>query len=341
MTIQMSAFDAVENETGVVIPAYLPEGVDSGAWDVMLRDTVEAFSRQVREAGRVCVVVDGPGPGGKLAEAIGRERGVQVISHARNRGKLGALRSGMLRLLEEEKLRYLAAADQDGDHFANELVNLVRAAQHVEKATATRDVMVLGRRISRHRPMGFLRGELEELADRMQLDALFYNASVTGKPLALEFATTIEEFPDFHSGYKLFSRATAEKVFTPEPELAGVSEDAYYRHSVEAVISVEAIVGGAHLAVVNRSTMDEQPMTTFGLLNRVQMIADTIIWPCKRLNVPGAFVEQWLRNHLPRILLATHAPEGRQELLAIRKLVLEAFGVPTREDEPIVRPEFI
>ena len=201
--------------------------------------------------------------------------------------------------------------------------------------------MVLGRRISRHRPMGYLRGELEELADRMLLDALHYDAAVTGRPLPLQFATTLEEFPDFHSGYKLFTRTTAARMFASEPWRIGLSDDCTYRHAVEAVLAVEAIKSGATLVVVNRSTIDEQPFTTFGRLNLRRMTADKIIWPCKRLQAPPEFVAQWLDNHLPRLQLGALAPEGKVELLAIRRLVREAFDLPDDGADDIMRPLFI
>ena len=68
--------------------------------------------------------------------------------------------------------------DADGDHFPNELVNLLRAANHITQSRGIEKLLVLGRRISRHRPMGYLRGELEELADRILLDALAYDATL-------------------------------------------------------------------------------------------------------------------------------------------------------------------
>ena len=71
------------------------------------------------------------------------------------------------------------------------------------------------------------------------------------------------------------------------------------------------------------------------------LAADMIIWPCKRLNVPGPFVAQWLTNHLPRLLLGTLVPQGRAELLAIRDHVLRAFDQPVEMGEEIVRPRFI
>jgi hypothetical protein len=197
----------------------------------------------------------------------------------------------------------------------------------------------LGRRSSKHRPMGFLRGELEELADRVLLDALAFRAAKSGEPLRMEYATTHEEYPDFHSGFKLYSRGVVEPVFLGEPELCALEPAAYYRHGCEAVAVVEALLAGARLALVARSTFNEQPVSAFGQYNRERLVADKIIWPCKRLGVPAPFVEQWLRNHLPRLLLNTLVPEGKQELLQIRRLVLQAFELP--EDELSWGPLFV
>jgi len=245
-------------------------------------------------------------------------------------------------LLRKADLEYVAVVDQDGDHFANELLNFIRAAQHIARHVGDDRIMILGRRISRHRPMGFLRGELEELADRVLLDALLYHAAVTNHPLRLEYAVALDEFPDFHSGYKLFGRSIAEHVFLKEPQLAGVSETCYYRHACEAVMVVEALEHGAYLGVVNRSTLNEQPISAFGLLDRSQLVADKIIWPCKRLNIPLPFVKQWMANHNPRLLLHTLAPDGREELERIRHLVIAAFaGEQGGEPEPILQPLFV
>ena len=190
--------------------------------------------------------------------------------------------------------------------------------------------------------MGFLRGELEELCDRMLLDALMYNAVVKQCPLALEYVFTLEEFPDFHSGYKLFSRSTAAAVFLSEPQQMGLSDDCYYRHAVEAVMVVEALEYGAYLGVVNRSTFNEQPLSTFGMLNRIQLAADKIIWPCKRLAIPLPFVKQWLANHLARLLLNTLSPEGKTELEQIKQVVITSLAEDQKQEvKPIFHPLFI
>jgi len=333
---------AVRQSTGVVIPVFLPRNSDVTVSEPLVRDTVEALIREVEKPAMICLSVDGSNRGQSLAQKLSEDFGVSTVFSDRSRGKLSALRKGMQILLANSNLRYFATVDQDGDHFANELPNFLRAIQHVETSTSSDKALVLGRRISRHRPLGFKRGELEDLADRILLDSLYYRAATTGCPLPLQFAATLDEFPDFHSGYKLFTRPTASDVFTGEPQLCGVSEDCYYRHACEAVMTVEALENGACLTVVNRSTFDEQPISVFGSLDRQRLVADKIIWPCKRLEIPPAFVSQWLQNHLPRILLGTLLPEGREELLKIRDLILSAFGISPDAQEPdIIRMPFV
>ena len=334
----MGALAQVRQHTGVVLPVYLPAGMDTILGAALLSDTVQALLLLVERPSSICLSVDGENNGHELAAELAGRHGVQLHSAPRNQGKLQALRLGVARLWEQQDLEYFATVDADGDHFANELPNLVRAALHARPRAG--EVMVLGKRLSLHRPMGFARGEFEELADRVLLDALAYRAAHTGLPLHLEYTTALEEVPDFHSGYKLFSRDAARAAFLQEPQLCGVSESAYYRHGVEAVLTVEALLGGACLVSVNRSTFDEQPISAFGKLERCQLVADKMVWPCKRLGVPGAFVDQWLRNHLPRLLLGTLVPQGTDEIRQVRRLVLREFGLEA-QDTDLARPLFI
>ena len=320
------AIEAMRRDTGVVIPMYFPAEGASELGRALLEDNVRAYVQQVDDPGRICLSVDGAAHGREIAEELAANYGVITVCAPENRGKLNGVRHGVAALWARGGLRYVAAVDADGDHFANELLNLVRTALYVQEREGD-EVLVLGRRSSKHRPMGLLRGELEELADRILLDALYYQAACSGAPLCFEYATAHEEYPDFHSGFKLYSGGVVPPVFLSEPELCGLAPDAYYRHGCEAAATVEALLAGARLALVGRSTFNEQPVSAFGNYNRTRMVADKIIWPCKRLDVPGAFVDQWLRNHLPRLLLNTLAPAGKEELSQIRSLVLEAFGL--------------
>ena len=325
--LSRSAIEAMRGHTGIVIPVYFPTGADSGLERALLADNVRAYMQQVDDPGRICLSVDGSEHGREVAEALAAECGVTAVCAPENKGKLNGLRHGVEALWVREELHYIAAVDSDGDHFANELLNLVRAAVYVQQREGG-EVLVLGRRSSRHRPMGFLRGELEELADRVLLDACYYQAAKSNRPLRMEYATTQEEYPDYHSGFKLYSRAVVEPVFLAEPNLCALDPAAYYRHGCEAVAIVEALLAGARLVSVARSTFNEQPVSAFGQYNRERLVADKIIWPCKRLDVPAPFVGQWLRNHLPRLLLNTLVPEGKEELLEVRRLVLQAFDLP-------------
>jgi hypothetical protein len=334
------AIETLERATGVVLPVYFRPETDPTYATALLGATVRMFVREVADPSAICLSVDGGGLSLDVGRAVAAEAGVQLVHAEPNRGKLASLRNGMARLLENPQIRYLAAVDCDGDHFANELLNFVRCAEAIAQKTQTDRIVVLGERISTHRALGFLRGEQEALADRLLLDALHYHAARTDQPLVLTFAASSGDLPDFHSGYKLFSRTTAETVFLCQPQLAGCSEAAYYRHACEAVMIVEALLGGALLATVNRRTFDEQPISS---LDRSQLAADMILWPCKRLGVPGHFVEQWLANHLPRLLLGTLVPQGRAELLAIRDLVLSGYGraAPENTAEGLLRTPFV
>lgn len=329
--------------TGIVIPVYLPPALDVRRGQELLRETVSAYLEHVADPKSICLSVDGEQYGADRAAEVAGAAGASLVVAPVNRGKLQAARIGAARLLENPDLRYLAVIDQDGDHFSNELRNFVWAAEHIGRHRGDDRVMVLGRRISRHYPMGFLRGELEELADRVLLDALSYHAVVSGEPLKLEYAATFDEFPDFHSGYKLFSRGVAEAVFRCEPDLSGATEDGYYRHGCESVMTVEAALAGAYLGVVNRSTLYEQPITTFGLMKLDRLVADKMIWPCRRLGVPARFVAQWLDNYTPRLLLNTLAPQGKDELARIKRLVLEGLdaGVAAEEARAPLAPRFV
>jgi len=333
---------ALRHHTGVVIPVYLPATIDTTQGQALLADTVELAREQVADPTHICLSVDGEANGTEAALQLAQRFGTLVHVGLTNRGKLDAAVQGVRMLLENGDLSYVAVVDQDGDHFCSELLGFLRAALHISDLIKDERVIVLGRRASRHRPMGFLRGELEEFADRILLDALSYRAVITGRPLRLEYALALDEFPDFHSGYKLFSRQTAQDVFLSEPRLEGVSETCYYRHGCEAVMVVEALEAGAYLGYVSRSTFDVQPITTFGLYNVSQLAADMIIWPCRRLHIPASFVRQWMANHAGRLLLHTLAPEGKDELARVRGLVLAALpdGADLAE-EPMLGPLFV
>ncbi|RPJ57887.1 MAG: glycosyltransferase [Acidobacteria bacterium] len=336
----LRAVDDLRESSGVVIPAFFPSATDIQLASDLLTDTALGCCSLLGSPARVCISVDGENPAADAARRLQTKYGLAVVVSARNKGKLGALHEGLTILVRDESLRYFLLVDQDGDHFPNELPNFVRAARHVASSAKHDRVLVLGRRSSRHHPMGYLRGELEELADRMLVDCLQYRAVREGVPLNLQFALLLDEFPDFHSGYKLLTRPLVTSFLENGVSLEGLSEDAVYRHAVEAVLTVEAVLSGGIIVSVARSTFNEQPITAFGQLNRCRLVADKIIWPARRLRVPAAFIGQWFENHLARLRLATLAPGGKEELIEIRNLVRQAFDLPELARE-IEGPPFL
>lgn len=332
----------MQKDTGIVVPVYIPPEVDADLSISLLQDNVAALLPCVDNPAAICLSVDGEGNGENIAQHLSREVGVSITIAPTNRGKLQSIRQGVQYLDLHQSYKYLAVIDQDGDHFGNELLNFIRTGEYIAEKRHDPRVVVLGQRQSLHRPMGLLRGELEELADRVLLDMLMYHAAITGKPLPLEYVLTLGETPDFHSGYKLFDQETARAIFLSPTNLSGVSERCYYHHAVEAVLVVEALESGAYLGTVNRSTVNEQPISTFGLYNRIQLVADKIIWPARRLDIPTPFIAQWLANHIPPLLLNTLVPEGKEELEQIRKTVLNTLnGEQDGQYSDVLHPLFV
>jgi hypothetical protein len=336
----LKSLESLRSAAIVVIPAYFPATADPAAPKRLLVDTVGGCCEHVGTPSRVYVSVDGPNPALEAAAALKEQLGVTLVASPVRRGKLAAIQAAVRLALQDASWRYVILVDQDGDHFPNELANLVRGSLHAERAKGADRVLVLGRRATRSYPLGFLRGEMEELVDRILLDCLSYHAAVSGVPLNLEYALHLDEFPDFHSGFKLLTRAVAAAVFEQEIPAEEMSEQAVYRHAVEAVITVEALLAGASLVSVARSTFSAQPVSAFGALDRRRLMADKIVWPCRRLGAPGRFALQWFDNHAPRLRLATMAPQGRAELLEIRRLVGEAFGQPATGADGLAGPAF-
>jgi hypothetical protein len=339
-TDRRTAQNHLTHHTGIIITVYLHSDARIDEGIALLSDTVESYCRLVADPAHIVLSIDGPGPGQEVAQVVANSYGVQTVLNPANGGKLAAGRLGAAHLLQNDELYYLALVDQDGDHFANELLNFLRMAVHVAEQTQNPHVLIIGSRLSKSRSMGLLRAEGEELANRILLDALHYHAARTSSPLPLQYLLTLEPVPDFHAGYKLFSRHIAEQLFTTQPNLCNYSADAYFRHAIEAVMTVESHLAGATIAAVSRRTYDEQPVSLFAQINRARLTADLIIWPCKRLDVPGPFVAQWLANHLPCLSLSTLVPEGRAELLAVAHHVHAAFNLPA-PDERLPRPRFI
>ena len=175
----------MHKETGVVVPVYIPSGVDADLSESLLHDNVEALLPCVDNPAAIWLSVDGESNGADIAQRLSGKTGISITVAPTNRGKLQSIMHGVYHLTQQQSYRYLAVIDQDGDHFGNEMLNFIRTGEYIAEKRGDPRVIVLGHRRSLHRPMGLLRGELEELADRVLLDMLMYHAGVIDRPLPL------------------------------------------------------------------------------------------------------------------------------------------------------------
>ena len=66
----------MRHDTGIVIPVYFPEGVDSSQGKALLRDTAWSFCQQVAEPENICLSVDGEHCGVEIAKEIASQKDI-------------------------------------------------------------------------------------------------------------------------------------------------------------------------------------------------------------------------------------------------------------------------
>ncbi len=319
---------------GMVIPVWYNPSEPDAAASELLRLTLADCARFL-PLENVVLVVDGSPRVAALARAE-RDRLHAVEGSApvllieeENRGKEHAVTQGMQWLLQERPtVDLLAVRDADADHFINDLPNLARAALHIVAETDNARALVIGRRISLHRPMGWLRGELEQLQNWVLLDALRYHLAQRGRVLDLRFCAGSGTVPDFNSGYKLYTRAAAAAIFAdPGAEMRCLGPDEFWRCGAETISVVHGVLSGATLGEVGRLTFDGQPTSTFaaGAAARVRWYGGVIAWIFSRLDVPFAAAQAILDNHVVASAMTTLEPAA-EELRAVREAALQRLA---------------
>ncbi len=282
---------ALAPRVGVIIPAYFSAGVDDDLVRHLLWMTL-ADGPLYAPPGQTWVVVDGDARtarvlGELLAARFARDDAPRVLALSENRGKFGALCAGVAALLDAAPgVDYVAIRDGDGDHSSSEMIGLVRAADHLARALGHGRVILIGARHSRHRPMGWIRGELEDLLDGVTADALAYALARQGRVPAISSAG-VAGAPDLSSGFKIYGRELARALFgEAEPHFATLSPADYWHYGPETVTVVEAVLQGAVIAELPRTTWDGQPATSFGEFRHVALYGELLAWVYARLDIP-------------------------------------------------------
>lgn len=317
---------------GQIIPAYFSDKPSDETVRHLLWMTLGDSPRYV-PLRHTYIVVDGDPRTARVVQDVcsrlSQEHGqsARILVLPDNRGKLWAIRQGMRALLAEVPLaEFVLIRDGDGDHAASDMPRLLHAATWLRQADGHTRTIVIGARKSRTRPMGWLRGELEALLDQVTVDALGYHLAREDRLLDLCHCLG-EGVPDLSSGFKLYGRTIAEELFLRhDPELAMLAEDDYWHYGPETVPAVEALLRGAVICEVQRTTWDGQPTSSFGEFRLVALYGDLLAWVYARLKVPVPVAAQMLDNHLPTLALRTLA-EGRLILAAVRSHALARLAV--------------
>ncbi|MGQ9631423.1 MAG: hypothetical protein ACUVXI_14095 [bacterium] len=320
------SLNAIKGELGMVVPVWFPEDTPGSSAERILRTALEDCTICVHPS-RLLVVVDGSRVGLSAAESIRKgSPDFEILFFEENRGKGAAVASGMESLLGMESVGLIAVRDCDGDHFIGDLPHLFRIAKQIIGENTNELVGVIGRRADLHRPLGFVRGEYELILDRLILEGLKFRLAREGMVLDCRYFAPYSDLPDFQSGYKVYSRASARLIVDAMSNRKDVFPDFdVMRYGCEIVPIVEIVLAGGILGEVGRIAYEAQPQTAYGGERRVEFYGRKAMWLLERLGIAPPLSKLLLDRAIVRSSLYKDAA-GEKELMSFRDFVLRGEG---------------
>ncbi len=320
----------------MVIPVWYPDTMPLEEMEAVLAPClvdVEPFA----QSQNVIVVVDGA-PQAHLAAQSVRERlgNFEILFKEQNEGKGGAVASGIERLLENPSVQFIVIRDHDNDHLANDALNLVRLAAQLQRDMQSDCVMSIGRRSSVHRHLGFVRGEYEWAMNEVVFEAVKFALAREGKTVNTQYFAAYEPVPDMQTGFKCYTRATAQLLVDALQRASQETPDLdVRRHGAEIPVIVETLLRGGTIGEVTRLAWENQPLTTYDLAGRVQVKGTVLVWALRRADVPLSVARQLLANAIARRLMAKEE-KGLSDLLSLANWTLDKLsGYRGESEEPI------
>ena len=334
----MQLMDLIRGAVGMLIPVWFPPTLaDDHVRDTLL-DTLHDCEHFLPWE-HVVLVVDGDARSYAVVKDLqatcrqGHGQAFDVLCRVENGGKGAAVLRGTQWFLEKEGLEYLTTRDADGDHVLNDLVNLMRLGLALRADEDTDSIIVVGRRDHPHRALGWMRGELETLLNRVLVDAMRFALAQRQQVLNTRYFSLLSDYPDLHSGYKIYSRRVCELMVErtwEHPPWVGAE---IYRFGVEAVPIVEGVMAGAIVGEITRLAQEPE-FSGHGAFARPEANGSVLLWTFLRLEIGALQAATILDNHLPRLTLWTD-PQGREALLELRHYVLEGLRQSTQESPPL------
>ncbi len=315
MSRRLMTLDEVRASTAVVVPAYFSPDVRSEVVHSILEAVLEDSEVYCRPE-RLLVVVDRE----TITESAVRRLEVPFFRLEENRGKGGAIQAGLRHLVETSDAEYIATRDCDGDHALEDLPRLVSMAREISRLAAQRRIMVMGARPSLAKPMGWLREEWEQLTNRVLLDLLDFLLAREGRVIDRRFWGGIE--PDIQSGYRVYSREAARAAVE---SLAAMPEDpAVWTFACEFLPFADLALGGATFGQVQRMTLVEQPVTSYGRVDLARAYGSLLAFVAARNGVPPATLLRLFDNHVPGTAL--YFSDGRSQVERARSILDPGAG---------------
>lgn len=326
--------DMLRRSLGMVIPVWFSSSLADDQVRENLLTTLHDCEHYL-PWDHVVLVVDGDVRSAAIVQELQearRQRHGQtfdVVDSSQNCGKGFAVCRGAQWFLQKPGLEYLTIRDADGDHALNDLVNLMRLALALRASENTEALIVVGRRNHPHRALGWIRGEFETLLNRVLVDAVRFALAQRQQVLKTHFFSLSGEYPDLHSGYKVYSRRVCELMVQRTWEYPPWVGAEIYRYGVEAVPFVEGVMAGAIVGEITRLTQ-EPNFSGHGAFARPETNGSVLLWTFLRLGMAPQQAAALLDNHLSRLSLWTD-PQGRVHLLELRQYVLKRLYEATRE----------
>jgi hypothetical protein len=329
--------DVMRRSLGMLIPVWFPPSLSDDQVRETLLDTLHDCEHFLPWE-HMALVVDGDDRSYAVVQDLQAAcwqrygQAFDVIYRAENGGKGAAILRGTRWFLEKDGLEYLTTRDADGDHTLNDLVNLMRLALVLRADGAADEVIIVGRRNHSHRALGWIRGEFETLLNRVLIDAVRFALAQRQQVLNTRHFSLAGEYPDLHSGYKIYSRRVCELMVERPWERPPWVGAEIYRYGVEAVPFVEGVMAGAVVGEITRLTQEPE-FSGHGAFTRPEANGSVLLWSFLRLGIGALQAATIMDNHFPRLPLWTD-PQGRSVLLELRRYVTERLQIPAQVDSP-------
>jgi hypothetical protein len=317
-------------DLAMVIPVWFAEAVPQATVRDRLLQTLEGVGQYVAP-GKVVIVTDGDDRSAEVLSSFLPEfkrrygHPFRLLVNEENGGKGSALTSGLRTLLREEEFSYALIRDGDGDHYVGDVEHLYRYMQWMRRQGVRGELVVVGRRADIHRSIGWIRGEFEELLNRLTMAALTHRLAAEGRVLDLRFLSAYPEPPDLMSGYKLCShgicRVMAERNWQEGLPVTAVD---LYRYGMEQIPLVEGGLEGAAIGEVLRLVGDDEKVSGHGRYTEPSVNAGLALWVLRRLDIAPDAAVSILENAIARSRLHTD-PVGVSLLEAFCELLCQGF----------------